>query len=225
MGPQVGFAIGLGLVSDDVRVYEVQCCWVGPGSGDIIMTGSLSRESKEAIQWCKAFVETAAIAFCPRLGLPNRTFGMAGHDLHVHINNNWWPVSAAYQMGAIMISMIALLGGMSPRPDTAIFGDMLASGHLASSWTLSTDMIKSCYVNGIRRLIVGEGMVIDGVAKTVADSICSVDGQPYLQYHYVHRIYDAVPLCFDLTPYQEHYSISYVVVIHHHVHYTRRNFR
>ena len=207
MGPQVGFALGVGLISDHVNVFEVQCCWVGPGSGEIIMTGNVSRETEEAIQFCKAFIDSRVAEIVRCMGPPSdpqQRFERAGHDLHVHINHNWRPVTPSYQIGAIMISMIALLSGRSPRADTAIFGNMLPSGQLVSDWIWSQEMTKACYCNSyiskVRRAVVAKGTVFSDDVKRVADSISPKDGQPFLRYHHLNTIFDALPLCFDLSP-------------------------
>ena len=97
-----------------------------------------------------------------------------------------------------MISMIALLSGRSPRADTAIFGNMLASGQLMSLWAWSQEMVEACNLCEIRRVVVAKGTVFPDHVKRVADSINPKDGQPSLQFHHVGHIFDALPLCFDL---------------------------
>ena len=200
--PHVGVAYGVGQLDEDtITDYQIQSCWVSPGGNDIIMTGALSQASREGIMWCKSFAETFWSSILEAFGLPpppssSSSFGpfyKPEFDLHVHVAHSWHPLPAAYQMGAIFMSLVSLMVGRRAMPHVAVLGDLSNLGELISDWEVTEEMIHFCRLRGIHTLVVGHGTTIGDKAKKAASSRDEI-----IEVHTVWKVLDAIPFCFDV---------------------------
>lgn len=205
-GPHVGVGRGMGLLrADNVCEFEVQCCYVGPGSQRFIKTGNLSVTSKEAVESVSARVVSDIPRIAEVLGLPKANLRLLKPrlDLHVHVSHKWNPIEGSYLMGPIYVAMVALMAGGRSRGDTLVFGNIDERGVLVGeSWALTEQMVKFAAWLGYRRLVAGRGLRINSTARVAADEQIEVNAATAKRMELIicddHcTLVDLLPECFE----------------------------
>lgn len=125
-----------------------------PGTGELILTGSLGDVLKESAQAALSYVKSQAVA----LGIDPASF--EGRDIHVHI-----PAGAVSKDGpsagaAIAAALVSLLTGRPVRRNVALTGELSLSGRLLP-------------VSGIRMKILAAAEA--GAVKAVAPERCRAE--------------------------------------------------
>lgn len=199
-GVHVGVGKCLGLARDNVGIFEVQCCLVGPGDCTVIMTGGLSKISSDAIRNLQGLVVESIPEIATTLSVPSHddlVLMKRGYNLHVHIEHGYDDIEPTYQMGAIYASLVSLMIKRRPREDTMIFGHVnILNGAFSASWRLDAFNIRNCKVMGYRRMVVGQGMKIADRAVAVASELHE-DGKPQVEILVKSNILEAIRECFD----------------------------
>jgi len=95
-----------------------------PGTGRLILTGSLGEVLRESAQTALSYVRSHAAA----LGLPENFFAAA--DIHVHIPAGAVPKDGPSAGATIALALVSLLTGRPARADTAMSGEMSLSGRI-----------------------------------------------------------------------------------------------
>ena len=198
-GGLVGFGRGVGLGRDRTHDFTVESCWVSPGTNAIHTTGNVSKLSKEAVIWARAFVDTNCGKICSVFGIPGVPFCKAAHDLHIHFEHAYEPIDPMYQMAAVLISMISLLVGRRPDKETAVFGNITNEGILKTldGWEWTDPVVAFCMSWGIRRVILPQDVVITEEAKEEASKIHE-DGRPQVEILLVRNVRRMIPIVFRL---------------------------
>lgn len=122
-GPHVGVGVGVGMLTDNVYDYEVQCTRVEPGDHELRLAGYLSEASRRYVRRLIEAVSRDKERVAAALGMDWLGFGKGfwpgSSDLHVYIRNGGRPILPAYQQGPIYVSLVSLLLGRRAREDTA----------------------------------------------------------------------------------------------------------
>lgn len=203
-GSHLGCGQGIGLITDEVGLFEVQACWVPSPTIEIRMTGNLSSTSKEAFMWMVGFVEDHSATFGTLLGHPpgqakQLSLYRPGCQLHIHMSHEYEPIKKAYQMGAIWVCLVSLLVGKPSRPDVMVFGDVDDSGYFLSSWRCTRQMVECGLMLGMRRMVMSGHTVIDDDARALAELPHPQEhGKVRMEMVNVRRVTDMVPYCFDV---------------------------
>ena len=188
------------LHADDGVVMEFQCCWVGPGTSRLIMSGNLSEVTRHTIDFVRNLVLEQTPAIAVMLGIPaDRLPSLARPcmDLHVHCEKWFQPLTVSYHMVAAYVAMVSLLFNRIAREDTVGFASLNNYGYLGSGWTWGEGMLKLCQDKGIRRAVLAKKLgVSDEVRSTAAE--VQDDGRPLVELiFWEDDIVKALPLFFD----------------------------
>lgn len=178
---------------------EVQCCWVEPGTQQLVMTGNLSQQSRSSIYNVRDLVMGDVTALAGRLGVaaPAYTLVRRGYDLHVHLEHGYQPVEATYQMGAIYVSFVSLLFGRRARKDVMIFGDVGNLGAFSSRWSLNDANVEVYIDQGYRRVILGANTAVSDGARARAREPHPEDGKPAVDLVITDKILEAACMYFE----------------------------
>ncbi|MES9995123.1 S16 family serine protease [Desulfovibrio aminophilus] len=121
--PRVGAATGLVWSDAGGELISVEASRM-PGSGQLLLTGSLGEVLKESAQIALSHIRGRA----PELGVDSGFF--SGQDIHIHI-----PAGAVSKDGpsaglTIAVALISLLTGRAARSDVALSGEISLSGRV-----------------------------------------------------------------------------------------------
>ena len=183
--PRVGLGTCVGLVKDKEGVVDVQSCWVSPckaGDAPLMVTGLLTDELRDAVTLVRNVVYELRGKLASYYDREMKSFDVVRRyrTLHVHIENNYRPISKSYYMGAIFISLVSLLLGRRPRTDAVVFGDVNPLGVLSSCWAWTEEEVSLCETMGIRRVVVGVGTMFSSEAQQMMGVVQS-DGRPLVE--------------------------------------------
>ena len=199
-GSQVGVGLGVGLVEDNVGLFEVQACWVPSRTPDILVTGGLGRTNREAFLLVASFVETHASTIGACMGVSSdKSWSLSmrkpGCQLHIHMADSWKSLESTYQMGAIFICLVSLLVGRPSRTDTVVFGDMSKEGYFLSVGEVNDAMVDHVCSLKMRRLALPTGTPVTSEATSKAEQP-GLDGKPRIEIISVRHMHDLFPICF-----------------------------
>ena len=201
-GSQVGVGLGVGLVEDNVGLFEVQACWVPSRTPDILVTGGLGRTNREAFLLVASFVETHASTIGACMGVSSdKSWSLSmrkpGCQLHIHMADSWKSLESTYQMGAIFICLVSLLVDRPCRTDTMVFGDINNEGYFIGAWRWDKAMTDHAVGLGVRRVVVPEGTPMSPETKRRAAEE-EPDGKVRLEIITISSVRELLPLCFDM---------------------------
>lgn len=118
-----GVATGLVYSETGGHVVQIEAA-IMPGSGKLLMTGSLGRVLRESAQAALSHIRSNAEAF----GVPTDVFGKS--DIHIHIPGGSVSKDGPSAGVTIASALVSLLTGRKFRADTAMTGELTLTGRL-----------------------------------------------------------------------------------------------
>ena len=163
--------------------FEVQCCWIRPGSGSLVVTGSTNQLLDSCVKTAHRFLKEYRALISDRLGLPlDSALTSPQSDFHVHLKCRWDEdgITRGHYTSTILVAMVSLLTGRRPRNDLGVLGSFSVTGVLHSSLHWSPVEIDACVQQGIRCVVLSDKIRYqDGGEDAVA--VVLSDGRPKLQ--------------------------------------------
>jgi hypothetical protein len=167
--------------------------------GGLIITGCVNEEMREVVKQTVDLVGSMYGPLGEAFGREGKRLSLtkAGHDLHVHVTN----LQAGQRrylsyMAAVAVALVGLLVGRRPSDD-----QVGVLGEVTPDWVLlweaglqwgSAD-VADCRAQGIRRLVVPEGVQMDEEAWAAARTV-EEDGRPCVDVMRVPRSERVFPL-------------------------------
>ena len=108
---RLGVGQGIGLVTDEVGLFEVQATWVPPPNiSSVIATGNLSTVTTEGLLTVKCYIEDNACSIGTLMGCSveeakRLSHYKPGHQLHFHMANYYLAINSAYQSDGSHLSL------------------------------------------------------------------------------------------------------------------------
>lgn len=121
--PAVGVTTGLAWTSAGGSLLPIEAISM-PGSGRLILTGSLGDVLRESVQTAVSYVRT----FCSYLGLDSDV--LDNIDLHLHLPSAATPKDGPSAGVAIAVALVSLLTREPVRHDVAMTGEMSLLGQV-----------------------------------------------------------------------------------------------
>jgi ATP-dependent Lon protease len=121
--PAVGVTTGLAWTSAGGALLPIEALSM-PGSGRLILTGSLGDVLRESVQTAVSYVRT----FCSHLGLESDV--LDDIDLHLHLPSAATPKDGPSAGVAIAVALVSLLTRAPARHDVAMTGEMSLLGQV-----------------------------------------------------------------------------------------------
>ncbi len=121
--PAVGVTTGLAWTSAGGSLLPIEAISM-PGSGRLILTGSLGDVLRESVQTAVSYVRT----FCSHLGLDSDV--LDNIDLHLHLPAAATPKDGPSAGVAIAVALVSLLTRDPARHDVAMTGEMSLLGQV-----------------------------------------------------------------------------------------------
>ncbi|MSR62746.1 MAG: endopeptidase La [Planctomycetes bacterium] len=121
--PAVGVTTGLAWTSAGGSLLPIEVIQM-PGSGRLILTGSLGDVLRESVQTAVSYVRT----FCSHLGLESNV--LDNIDLHLHLPSAGTPKDGPSAGVAIATALVSLLTRDPARHDVAMTGEMSLLGQV-----------------------------------------------------------------------------------------------
>lgn len=121
--PAVGVTTGLAWTSAGGSLLPIEAISM-PGSGRLILTGSLGDVLRESVQTAVSYVRT----FCSHLGLESDV--LDNIDLHLHLPSAATPKDGPSAGIAIAVALVSLLTQEPARHDVAMTGEMSLLGQV-----------------------------------------------------------------------------------------------
>jgi ATP-dependent Lon protease len=121
--PAVGVTTGLAWTSAGGSLLPIEAISM-PGTGRMILTGSLGDVLRESVQTAVSYVRT----FCSHLGLESDV--LDNIDLHLHLPSAATPKDGPSAGVAIAVALVSLLTGSPARHDVAMTGEMSLLGQV-----------------------------------------------------------------------------------------------
>lgn len=121
--PAVGVTTGLAWTSAGGSLLPIEAISM-PGSGRLILTGSLGDVLRESVQTAVSYVRT----FCSHLGLDSDV--LDNIDLHLHLPAAATPKDGPSAGVAIAVALVSLLTREPARHDVAMTGEMSLLGQV-----------------------------------------------------------------------------------------------
>ena len=122
-GPQTGIATGLVWAETGGEIISVETAMM-PGSGQLILTGSLGEVLQESAQAVLSFIRSRTREFGVR-----ETF-FQDSDIHIHFPSGGIPKDGPSAGITIFAALLSLLTGRPARRDVALTGEMTLSGRI-----------------------------------------------------------------------------------------------
>jgi ATP-dependent Lon protease len=145
---RIGVATGLAVTSAGGDVLFVEALPV-PGSGNLILTGSLGDVMKESARAALSFVH----ARLAELGIPADAFKR--RDLHVHVPEGATPKDGPSAGITLIAAMVSAFTRIPLRHDTAMTGEVTLRGKLLPVGGIR-DKVLAARRAGIRHVILSE---------------------------------------------------------------------
>lgn len=93
--------------------FEVQCCHVRPGIGQLLITGSTSSRTEECLMVGREVVQHIGPSILARLSATSQAAPLSVDkheaDLHVHVLGPMCPVNHSGYMAAVAICLVSLV--------------------------------------------------------------------------------------------------------------------
>lgn len=141
-----GVATGLVWSETGGQVIHVEAARM-PGTGRLLMTGSLGRVLRESAQTALSHLRSHAREF----GLPPDF--LQAHDLHVHIPAGSIPKDGPSAGVTIAMALLSLLTGRRFRADTAMTGELTLTGRLLAVGGVKEKILAATQVGKTRVLL------------------------------------------------------------------------
>lgn len=144
-----GVALGLAWTPVGGEVLHIEASRM-PGSGKLILTGSLGDVMKESAQ--------AALSFLRARGFGDRV-SPGDHerfDLHVHVPSGGTPKDGPSAGLAVCVALASLFAGARVRPDTAVTGEISLRGRVLPVGGIREKLLAAVR-HGLRRVVLPEG--------------------------------------------------------------------
>ncbi|KAB2889634.1 MAG: endopeptidase La [Desulfobulbaceae bacterium] len=122
-GPQTGIATGLVWAETGGEIISVETAMM-PGSGQLILTGSLGEVLQESAQAVLSFIRSRTREF----GVRDTFF--QDSDIHIHFPSGGIPKDGPSAGITIFAALLSLLTGRPARRDVALTGEMTLSGRI-----------------------------------------------------------------------------------------------
>jgi hypothetical protein len=179
---------------------QVECCHVRPGKmGGLILTGCVNEEMREVVRQTVDIVNHMCGSLGEAFGRKGKrpSLHKAGHDLHVNvINMQAEQVHCSSYMAAVAVALVGLVVGRRPTDE-----QLAVVGEVTPDWVLlwepglqwSSADVADCRAQGIRRLVVPEGICMDEAGWAAARTV-EEDGRPCVDVVRVPRSERMVPV-------------------------------
>ena len=201
-GPHIGVGYSVGEPIDDTHPFEVQCAFVRPATGQLVITSrcGVTKVLEDSVIIVHRYVSEYHDAIRERLGIDAEDMGprglhKRGYDLHVHLMNRSANIQHTSYMAAMVVSMVSLLIGRRPRDDTAALGEVSYTGLMSPVGEWGAAGVNKCKSQGIRRIVTAGDMEANAEATSMA-AVIHADGRPTLEFHRYRYILDALPFLF-----------------------------
>ncbi len=122
-GPQTGIATGLVWAETGGEIISVETAMM-PGSGQLILTGSLGEVLQESAQAVLSYIRSRTREF----GVRDTFF--QDSDIHIHFPSGGIPKDGPSAGITIFAALLSLLTGRPARRDVALTGEMTLSGRI-----------------------------------------------------------------------------------------------
>lgn len=143
--PRKGVATGLAWTPAGGEILFVETT-VMPGTGKLILTGTLGEVMKESAQAALSWVRANSSEHCPGIDFQKI-------DLHVHVPAGATPKDGPSAGVAMALSMVSALGGSPLRPDAAVTGEMTLHGRVMMIGGVK-EKVLGAHAAGIRRVLL-----------------------------------------------------------------------
>ena len=166
--PVPGVATGLVFSETGGHVVQVESAHM-PGTGRLIMTGSLGRVLRESAQTALSHIRSRAKDY----GVPEDV--LHGRDIHIHIPGGATPKDGPSAGVTIAAALVSLLTGRLFRADTAMTGELTLSGRILPVGGLREKILAAAQ-SGRTRVILPEGVremldELDGEVRGAAELV------------------------------------------------------
>lgn len=174
-----GIAIGLAWTPVGGEILYIEAT-VMPGSGHLILTGSLGEVMKESAQTATSYLRSQARAL--KLDLPEHD----KWDLHIHVPAGATPKDGPSAGLTIAVALASLARKKPVRSDTAMTGEISLRGRVLRVGGIKEKVLAAAR-SGIKRLILPAGNKNDW--QEVPE-----ETRKKLKVHFVDRINEAIAL-------------------------------
>jgi ATP-dependent Lon protease len=182
---RVGVATGLAVTSAGGDVLFVEAL-VLPGSGQLILTGSLGDVMKESARAALSFVH----AHGEELGIPAEMFRR--WDMHVHLPEGATPKDGPSAGITLICAMVSALTGIPLRHDVAMTGEVTLRGSLLPVGGIRDKMLAA------RRAGITHVILAEANRKDIAD--VPAEARKGLEFHPCEDVLDALACALSETP-------------------------
>lgn len=146
---ECGIATGLAWTPTGGELLFVEATRM-PGTGKLILTGSLGDVMKESAQAALSYLRSQS----QRLGLAKTDFDK--HDLHIHVPAGATPKEGPSAGLTIVVALASLLSGRPVRSDVAMTGEVSLRGRVLPVGGIKEKTLAAAR-SGIRRLLLPGG--------------------------------------------------------------------
>lgn len=146
---QPGIALGLAWTPVGGELLHIEASRM-PGTGKLLLTGSLGEVMKESAQ--------AALSFLRSLPSPS-SISPTDHeryDLHIHVPSGGTPKDGPSAGLAVCVALASLFTGRCARSDTAVTGEISLRGRVLPVGGVKEKVLAG-HRHGIRRIILPAG--------------------------------------------------------------------
>jgi ATP-dependent Lon protease len=185
LADRVGVATGLAVTSAGGDVLFVEALPV-PGTGQLILTGSLGDVMKESARAALSFVQSRAL----ELGIAPELFRK--HDLHIHLPEGATPKDGPSAGITLISAMVSAFTRIPLRCDVAMTGEVTLRGTVLPVGGIR-DKVLAARRAGIRHVILSEGN-----RKDLAD--VPADAKKGLVFHVVEDVTEALACALTEMP-------------------------
>lgn len=179
-----GIAIGLAWTPVGGEILYIEATLM-PGSGRLILTGSLGEVMKESAQTATSYLRSQAKAL--KLELPEHD----KWDLHIHVPAGATPKDGPSAGLTIAVALASLAKKQLVRSDTAMTGEISLRGRVLRVGGIKEKVLAAAR-SGVKQLILPAGNKNDW--QEVPEEI-----RKRLKVHFVDRISEALPLALKKT--------------------------
>ncbi|MBL9126040.1 MAG: endopeptidase La, partial [Verrucomicrobiales bacterium] len=143
---QPGIALGLAWTPVGGEVLHVEATRM-PGTGKLILTGSLGEVMKESAQAALSFLRSRPAASGLTPGDHDR------FDIHIHVPSGGTPKDGPSAGLAVCVALASLFTGRSARPDTAVTGEISLQGRILPVGGIKEKVLAG-HRYGLRRILL-----------------------------------------------------------------------
>ncbi len=145
---QPGLALGLAWTPVGGEILHVEASRM-PGSGKLILTGSLGEVMKESAQAALSYLRSRQGPFAPGLTDHDR------YDLHIHVPSGATPKDGPSAGLALCLALASLFSGRIVRSDLAVTGEISLRGRVLPVGGIKEKLLAALR-QGIRRVLLPE---------------------------------------------------------------------